>query len=285
MASEPITLLLVQEAPFDGTTNIVATRDDFAPVDAQSRQPRMWRGNFTGPGGIVPADFWGFFTTDTPKLVGVAGVADSPLSTIALIGEGGANARVQFDLRAQTQHVVMYATDKLHIKQSAGDRGLVTLTINDLGAQDHVAWAVQHQVEGIARRFRIKRTDGAAWDETITTELNLDWTLGTNKINTASVAGSGHILVRDLFDFIPEGAAAWVRVSNHAGPAEVWLVEGEDKNGFKVADNLANAQWSSRFHVGYDDLIAIKSPAPSAGRNIVVDIELSPNRTPRTWPS
>ncbi len=69
--SEVSLFRLIKGSDFDGNTWITLTRDNFT-VSGQ----RSYVATVNGPGGSIGGDFFGVFSRDSAKVVGVAGSLD-----------------------------------------------------------------------------------------------------------------------------------------------------------------------------------------------------------------
>lgn len=288
MALEPYTIILESSDAFDGSTPIAGSRD----VDFEQDGRTYRRVNLSGPQGIVPADFWGLFTAQSPKLVSISGGDLNPLTTVWPVSENQ-TVREVVDLRPGHQTILLHPNDRLAIRTTETTRPhRVELVINDVGEADHVAWARRYGVEERSMRFRITRTDGLGFTKTPAAAPIVndpaDWTWNEGKrINAADTSIQGPVLVSAFSRngmAMPggrlEGAEVFVRFTGYggAGTGKVFLVEGFQRYAFEVESGLAAGQWSKPIHVGFDDHLCFETPTPDNGNVISVDIEVGPPR-------
>ncbi len=275
--SEPYTIVLQQSALFDGTTPISGTiggsNSDFTISN------RTYTRTLDG-GGLVPADFWGLFSADSPKVVGISARTRNP-HDLARVVSGGAfdQFREQVDLRPIVQHVIMYPGDDLALLTV--ERGIpVELLVQPLSESDHVDWSKRYGMLGRTRRYRITRGDQSGWQPGANPPpLALTWGWNaTTGINEATVTTQGVFPLSSFFESVVEGVEAWVRVSG-AGAIILRVREGGPNGAVQdINTNLGEGNWSERIHLGFDDLIQIETGDPPAGKTVQVDIEFGPPR-------
>lgn len=272
--SEPYTIVLQQAAVFDGTTPIGGTRSDF------SQSNRTYMRALDG-GGVVPADVWGLFSADSPKIVGISARTRNPRD-IARVVTGGAfdQFREQIDLGPLVQHVIMYPGDELALLTI--ERGIpVELLVQPLSESEHVGWAKRYGPHARTRRFRITRGDQMSWQPGVNPpKLVFGWGWNsTTGVNETTTTNQGVFPLSSFFDHVVEGVEAWVRVSGSDSNNFVRVREGGPNGATQnISTNLPEGDWSNRFHVGFDDLIQVETGNPAANKTVQVDIEFGPPR-------
>lgn len=276
--SEPLTVVLNNSGVFDGSTAIPGTKtNDF------EKSNRTYSRTIEG-GGVVPADFWGMFREDSPKVVGVSARTGDP-NAIARVVTGGDpdNFREQLDMRPLTQHVLLLPNDTLSLLTI--DRGVtVELLVNELSESQHQEYARVYPRVDRTRRFRIKRGDELDWAHAPTAAaLALAWTYdATRGLNVATTTLQGPVRLDSFFSRQIEGVEAWVRFSAiDDGTGEIFLLEGSSNRAdFKIATGLDQGKWSGPHHLGFDDMLGFTCTHAS-GNSTFIDIEFGPPRNRR----
>ena len=278
--SEPYTFVLRNSADFDGSQVIEGSLSDFQTTG------RTYERQIDG-GGVVPATFWGAFSSDAPKIVGISTHTENPNAVARLLTDGNNDLyREQLDMRLQTQHVLMLPNDTISLVTVEGRGATVELLVQALSEENHQEWARRYDVQHRTRRFRIMQTGAQGWNASPDANpLALGWTFDdTARLNSATTDQQGVLRLRSFFSRVVEGVECWVRFSNIApNSGKVYRVEGSQYRGaHEVASNLSNGEWSDAIHLGFDDLLDLETSGPPVGQGaVVVDLEFGPPRNRR----
>ena len=274
MASESIVIELNKDTDFDGVSPIALTRDDFA-VSGR----RYYKANVPGPGGLVPADLFGLFSSVSPKLVGLASSSFNPMSVARIISSDATGTfREEIDLTPQVQHVLMFPGDKLAILTKDGGRVQVIVVANELNEAEAVQYALAHETYAQWRRFRIIRQTGVPFAPNLGTVWRPTFTFDPlSSLLVSTDNGTGTIPVSDLCLY-PRHQGCYISIrysGNGAGGGNFHIAEPTTGQALVAETNLTAVLWSKVQFVSHDDMIALEAAPSVAGAKLVVDIELA----------
>lgn len=271
MSSEPIHVTLIKEGDFDGVTSMEFTRTDFT-----AKSDRWFTRSFGGPAGIIRATFFGIFAELSPKILSVAGLTYNPQNRVRIQSSVGAIRR-EVHLTPQPQYLLMYPGDNLAILTMDGGRAQVDISINELSESEAVAAGLLKSCVSFVQRLRIIRNTafvpnptGPAWQPTFI------WDSSSN-ILVANDNGTGPIPITNL-TLMPRFDSAFVSVrfsGMSVGNGRLYVVDGPLRNAWQAQAGLPNVRWSQAQYISNDDHIALETPPPIAGLNMLVDIEIS----------
>lgn len=276
---EPLTITMYSRIDFDGTTPIDGRRDDFAV----SKNGRYFHRDIAGPGGVIRTDFWGLFA-EGPKVLGIAASTRNPQNKARLYRDAPLSfVRQVVDLSPQVQHMIVTPGDLLAVQTHDLGPVFLTLTVNDISEQEHVALAAAERQEPTVRRFRLSRSDGQGF---VANVAAVPWNPpfawdAPSQLLGAIDNGTGPIVLSDLLQAPRyQGFYVSVRYSNMtaAGTGKVVIVEPTTRSRRDAQINLANVEWSKPQFLSHGDMLALECGAPSAGNNVVADIEVTPVR-------
>ena len=272
MSREPIVIELTNAAQFDGTTLITLTRDNLT-VAGQ----RYYTGSLA-TGGVIDGDFFGLFQREAVKLVGVSGLFHNGRSTVQVVTSyAGGRVRTEVDLRPDLQYVVVYPGDQLKVvtAEPSTTRAL-SLVVNELNEQNHLAYAMTIPEVAERRRFRIYRAAGESFVASSTpwspvfSYLPAKGVLYSTSTQNGSIPASAlslrgveeNIYVRVRFAGIKEGTGQIVMVEQATGDVQV------------LQAALNSVEWSDTFELGYFDHIGFNAENPDVGGAIGLDIDV-----------
>ena len=275
MASEPIAFRIDNTVDWDGVTPVGLQRGDFRVFDQ-----RYYVGSLEAPAGTLTADFFGVFSAQTPKLVGVASSSSNPLSVLRVLSADNPDVfRQEVELSPRMVHVPVFAGDRLAIVTHESGSNSLELVVTELSDRDHVQLASMVSKEASGRRVRIIRTGGSGFSHEPTTEAwqpALSWDPSSGVLIGHEVV-NGVIPARDLY-MSPraEGCLLSVRYSGIGdGVGRLLVVDGHLREATEVEGALESGEWSRVVFVGRDDLIGLSSPGPVGnGKAVVCDLEL-----------
>lgn len=272
---EPRVFTIVLEGNWDGMTPVVRTRDDLA-TDAQGRNYRL---ELTGPAGVLTGDFFQVFSAATPKIVGIASAFYNPQDVAAVFRDDPILAvRQQINITPLVHYVVMMPGDKLAIATKDSGRSMITLVVNELTEGDAIQAAFRCPPEEQWRRFRILRSDGQGFSPTGGAwEPDFQWSVASNLLEVTANT-NGPIPVQKLCLY-PRFEGCYISI-RYAGLAasdkgSLHIVEPVTSTSWRAQQNLRNVRWSRVQFVSHNDMIGLQTPAPPAGKNVLVDIELT----------
>lgn len=275
--TEAYGIRLTKASNFDGTSPIALTRDNFAVSGG-----RMYTATVPDPGGIIPADIFGFFAPEATKLVGIAFTSYNPMSRAALLDTAG-RKREEFPLTTALQYVVMHPTDRLAILTK--DSSLVgvgpielTLVVNEMSESDHMLWAQVHPPMPHHTRLRIVRDSGAAFVPNPTGSPwipDFVWDQTTNVLVAHDDLGTGPIPVPALCPHPKHyGCFVSVRYGGSNNNGKLRIVDPVTRRTWIAHNNLADVRWSRAQYVSHDDMIALEATLIPVGSRLVCDIEV-----------
>lgn len=275
--SEPRTFIITAEQDFDGQTVSEHKFDQ----DFERTGTRLYQLHTSTPLGLFGGDFWGAFSDDAPKLVGIASAHYNPRSVARVVSPNGSvdEFRHEIDLAPTVQYVTMQAGDKLAVVTEDGGRTSLTLVINEMSETDHVQWATEHPRTRHWRRFRIIRQANNGFAPLF--DIGNIWRPGffwqaASHLSVAQEVADGPIPVRSLCTW-PRFAACLLRVrySNIASAGKLHVMEPVT-GAHRVFDNsVPNMQWSKTISVSHDDHIVLDAGAPAVGDTTVCDIQVA----------
>ena len=272
--SEPYALQIAVEQGFDGQTPMKVSIGDFERGAGRHSMIRI-----PGPAGIIAGDFFGLFSSATPKIVGLATRSLSHKSKAWVVGQGTKRTlyREQIDLEPRFQHVVLFPGDRLEIVSGGEGLAILDVLVNDLSEAEHVEYALRQERSARPRRLRLIRTDGSgfvplfdaepwspafAWDE-------LSETL------TATENTHGPIPLR-AFGLGPRSAECFVSVRylNTVGPGKLHLLEPTLKSHVELDAVVNPFTWSKVQFLSHLDHLVLESPGPAQGVSVIAEIEI-----------
>jgi hypothetical protein len=273
--SEVSLIRLIKSSDFDGTTPITLTRDNFA-VSGQ----RNYVATLVGPAGTIGADFFGIFSPESAKVVGVAFTTSNPRSVVRVIDSSN-RPRDQISLTPFFQYLLVNPGDRLAVFSSeAVVTGPVpvelTLAVNELTEAQHVDWAIAHPPAIHQHtRFRIVRRGdftpamaAAPWTP------NFFWNPTQSYFEARDDLNQGPIAISTLSPFMRMyGTLYSVRYSNSNNDGKLVVVENQTRAFHEAQVNIQNVRWSRVTYLSHDDLIILSATAAPAGGDMVVDIE------------
>ena len=273
--SEVSLIRLLKSSDFDGTTPITITRDNFS-VSGQ----RNYVATLVGPGGTIGADFFGIFSPDSAKVVGIAFNTANPRSVVRVIDSSN-RPREQISLNPFFQYVLVNPGDRLAVfSAEAVLTGPVpvelTIAVNELTEAQHVDWAIAHPPASHQHtRFRIIRRGNftpaltaAAWIP------NFVWNLTHSLFEASDNLNQGPIAISTLSPFSRMyGTLFSVRYSNSSNDGKLVLVENQTRSFHEAQVNIQNVRWSRVTYAAHDDLIALSATTAPVGGDLIVDIE------------
>lgn len=270
---EPRQILLRKSGDFDGTSSIALVRDrDLVAAGL------VYVANVTGPAGVIPADFWGIFSAERPKLVGVAFSSSNPRSVARVVSVTG-RVREEVNLRPDFQYVTMHGQDQLTVVTNESSAAQVASTelhleVNEVSETDHTAWAMGHPPRRIHTRYKlIRRTPfveiaGAApfipafiWDPAAHMFVSTDTADGPIPISALSPFSRGY------------GTLVSLRYSNSNNDGRVVTVEGQSRAPYSLQSALPSGRWSRVFYASHDDMLCLAATPFAGNPNLVCDIE------------
>lgn len=271
--SEPILLKLTAPGNFDGVTTITRTRGDFT-VQGQ----RLYTSTSPVTGGIVPADIFGFFAPEAPKLVGVATSSFNPLGMARVLASDN-SIREEINLTPRVQYVLLHAGDRLAVltKESPTRGADLTLVVNELSEANHMQWALHHPAESVHTRFRIIRTGGnfvpnppggswiPAWE----------WDAASNILVVTDNTNNAPIPISALSPFPRNlGSLVSIRYAGSNNDGRFILVENSTRRTWEAQATMADVRWSRVQYAAHDDLISLSATLGAGGGPLVCDIEV-----------
>lgn len=274
---EPLTITMYSRVDFDGATLIDGRRDDFEV----SKNGRYFHRALTGPGGVIKTDFWGLFA-EGPKVLGLAASTRNPQNKARLYRDAPLSfVRQVIDLTPQIQHVLVTPGDLLAVQTHDLGPVFLTLVVNDISEQEHVALAAAAEHEPRTMRFRLGRSDGQGFVANVAgAPWNPPFAWNTpSQLLSAIQNGTGPLALSDFLQAQRyQGFYVSVRYSNMpaAATGKVVIVEPTTRSFREAQINLTNVEWSKPQFLSHGDLLALECGAPAAGNNVVADIEVTP---------
>lgn len=270
---EPRQVLLHKAGNYNGTSPIALVRDrDLVATGL------VYVATVNGPAGIVPADFWGIFSAERPKLVGVAFSSSNPLSIARVVSVTG-RVREEINLRPDFQYVTMHGQDQLAIVTHEGSPAQIPSTelhleVNEVNEADHTAWALAHPPRRIHTRFKlarrtpfVKQLIGAPfiptfiWDPVAYMFVSTDTADGPIPISVLSPFSRGY------------GTLVSLRYSNSNNDGRIVTVESITRAEYELQSAIPNGRWSRVFYASHDDMICLAATPFAGNPNLVCDIE------------
>lgn len=273
--AEPYSFRLTKTSNFDGSTPITLTR-----ADLKSEGQRLYLGTLDGPGGIVDADFFGLFSPQSPKLVGLALSSFNPTSVVRVIDTGG-RMREQVNLTQSVQYVLLHGGDRLAVltRESASgpeDPVELSLFVNELSEREHVAWALAHPPAPVHTRLRIIRTQGS-FEHVVAGGWipSFEWDKPSSLLTVTDDAHQGPIPISALSPYPRRfGVLLTVRYAGSNNDGKVQIVENLSRQIWVAQSGLQDVRWSRVQYAAHDDMLLLEATPAFAGRPLVCDIEL-----------
>ncbi len=270
--AEPYVIKITSEADFDAATPMTETRNDF------EKEGRIYSITVQGPVGILPADFFGLISKSAPKLVGISNDSWNPLNLAGVRTEGvSTNLRGVVTLRPSVQHIALNGDDQLIVQTRNGGRSALYLTVNALSERDHVDLALRDGRAPALRAFRLRRTDGAGWTGAVTDlpiTVNFTYNASTG-ILQGDTTLQGPLTLNSLCHTPTiTSCYAIVRYSGPPGVSEVYVQDGEQNRVINLESGLPEMAWSRVIYLTRDDRLLFKTPAPAAGKQVHVDVQV-----------
>lgn len=272
--SEPRQVHLRKTGNFDGTSAISLVRDR----DLVAANGLVYVANLTGPAGLIPADFWGLFSAERPKLVGVAFASANPRSVARVVSVAG-RVREEVNLTPGFQYVMMHGQDQLAVT-TAESSGVhvpsleLHLEVNEVSEADHVQWALAHPPGRIHTRFKLIRHgsfDLVATGPPFMPSFVWD---PVEHLFTSSDVTNGPIPIAALSPFPRSfGTLVSVRYSNSNSDGQVVTVESSSRAYYTLQSAIPNGRWSRVFYASHDDLICLAATSLAGNPVVVCDIE------------
>ncbi|MGB1014444.1 MAG: hypothetical protein ACPG4T_09955 [Nannocystaceae bacterium] len=272
--SEPVTFHVFSDQDFDGQTVSALKLTDFTRIGR-----REFRIELADPLGVVTSTVFEMFSSDAPKLIGVASRHYNPRSVLRVVppNAGVDEYREEVDLTPTVQYVVMEAGDSLAIVTEDDGRTAITIVANELSEDNHVQWAIANSRSRHWRRFRIIRDDPAGFKPGFNAaqwKPAFFWQ-AASFLSLAQEVAKGPIPVSSLCTF-PRFAACLLRVryANIASSGKLHILEPVTKS-HRVHDGaVPNMQWSKTLSVSHDDNICLDSGDPASDNRTICDIEV-----------
>jgi hypothetical protein len=274
--SEPRKVVLRKTGDYDGTSAISLIRDqDLAAVNGGL----VYTAVISGPAGIIPADFWGLFSAERPKLVGVAFSSRNPRSVIRVVSASG-HVREEVNLTPSVQYVMLTGQDKLAVLTSESSAANLASTelhleINEVSEADHVQWALSHPPGRIHTRFKLIRQVAFVKSNVAPPFIpSFVWD-PINQMFTSNDPTDGPIPIAALSPFARGfGTLVSVRYSGSNNDGEVATIESVAKSQYTLQSAIPNGRWSRVFYASHDDSILLAAtPLPQGVPILVCDIE------------
>ena len=274
--SEVSLFRLIKGSDFDGNTWITLTRDNFT-VSGQ----RSYVASVNGPGGSIGGDFFGVFSPDSVKVVGVAFTSANPRSMVRVVDSSN-RVREEVNLTPFIQYLLMNPGDRLSVLSSeALPTGPVpvelTLAVNEVTEAQHMDWAIAHPpvVHHHTRLRIIRRGDFVPEANAVPWVPTFFWNPVSNVLEATDSTSQGPIPISALSPFgRMYGSLFSVRYSNSNNNGKLVVVESQSRAFYESQINIRNAAWSRVAYAAHDDLIALSATAPVVGGDLIVDIEI-----------
>jgi len=273
--SEVRTIRLTKSGDFNGATPIPLTRDDFT-VSGQ----RNYSALLAGPAGVIDASFFGLFSPDSAKAVGVAFSSANPRSVVAILDPSG-RPREQVNLRPYFQYILLHPGERLGVLSSESTPAEavtveLTLAVNELSEAQHLQWALTRPPLDCHTRLRIvRRGDFIPSFGAPLFVPAFTWNPGNNVLEANDSDNQGPIPIAALSPFARQyGSLLSIRYSNSNNDGKVFLVEHHTRARYQAQDALPSCCWSRVQYAAHDDLIALAATASPAGGELIVDIEV-----------
>ncbi|GEM_PF-5397482 len=274
MASE-IAFRIDSTVNWDGVTPSGLQRKDFT-IHGQ----RYYVSSIEAPAGRIGADFFGVFSSLTPKLVGIASSSSNPMSVARVVSTDDPDVfREQVSLSPQLSHVSMFPGDHLAIVTHEDGICSLEFVVTEFSDQEHIELALRSKPPATGRRIRIIRTGGTGFNHQPTANTwqpALKWDT-SRRVLAAYEVVNGIIPARDLcMSPGAEGCYLSVRYSGLAGgEAQLFVLDGHLREPFQVEGKLKSGVWSKVAFVGRDDFVGLSSAGPDGdSKAVVCDIEL-----------
>jgi len=271
--AEPYLITLRSSANFNGATPIPLTRADFTATGQ-----RQYTANVQGD-GIIGADFFGLFASQSPKQVGVAFSSFNPLSVVRVIDAAG-RMRQEANLTGDYQYLLLHGGDRLAVltKETVGLTAPLelSLVVNELSEGDHMQWALAHPPTPIHTRLRIIRTDGTFGASFTGVWLPFfQWDENSSSLVVTDNLGQGPIPIHALTLFPRRfGALISIRYANSNNDGKLILVESLTRKKWEAQTTMQDVRWSRVQYAAHDDMLVLFATPNVAGGPLVCDIEV-----------
>ena len=274
--SEVSLFRLIKGSDFDGNTWITLTRDNFS-VSGQ----RHYVATVNGPGGSIGGDFFGVFSPDSAKLVGVAFSSANPRSMARVVDRSN-RVREEVNLTPFVQYILMNPGDRLSVlTNEALPTGPVpvelTLAVNELSEAQHVEWALAHRpaVHQHTRLRIVRRGDFVPVVNAVPWIPTFYWNLVSNVLEANDNTSQGPIPISALSPFgRMYGSLFSIRYSNSQNDGKLVVVENQSRAFHESQFNIQDAAWSRVAYAAHDDLIALSAKTAVVGGDLIADIEI-----------
>jgi hypothetical protein len=274
--SEVSLFRLIKSSDFDGITWVALTRDHFT-VSGQ----RNYVATVNGPGGSIGGDFFGVFSPDSPKVVGVAFTSANPRSVVRVV-DSSSRVREEVNLTPFFQYILMNPGDRLSVlTREAVLTGPIpvelSLAVNELTEAQHVEWAIAHPpvVHHHTRLRIVRRGDFAPVVSAAPWIPEFVWNPTSNVLEATDSTSQGPIPISALSPFRRMyGSLFSVRYSNSNNDGKLVVVESLSRAFHESQINIQNAAWSRVAYAAHDDMIALSATTAPVGGDLIADIEL-----------
>lgn len=270
---ESIILELNSATDWDGTTPTILRRDD-GVVTGQ----RYYKFDIEGPHGLLAPDFGGLFSPVSVKLVGIAYSAWNPAAKARVIASDATGIyRQEITLKPEVQFVTMFPNDRLALLTT--DTAVqVVLVVNELSEAESITWGLRHEPSPVTTRFRIIRTDGAAFAPGLTLQWQPEFVYDpTRGLMVAVDDGAGVIPSTSLCLFPrSRGCYVSVRYAGSNSDGKLHMHDRETNKSWIAETALADVRWSKVQYICNDDGLALEATPGVAGSKMVCDIEVAP---------
>ncbi len=275
--SEPRLIKLSKAGDYDGSSTVLAIpRNDLVQIAGG----RVYTATAPAVGSVVPADFFGIFSEESPKLVGVAFSSENPRSVARVLDPSG-RVREEMNLSREYQYVLMHAQDRLGLSTFESSPAHVPTTelfleVNELSERDHMRWALAHPPQYVHTRLRLQRRIGFVESLTAPPFLpNFTWDAANNFLLSTDPA-DGPIPIGHLSQFPRRfGTLVSIRYSNSNNDGKVTTVDLATRAPFQLQTGLEDGRWSRTFYLAHTDMLSLSATVnPAGGPQVVCDIEL-----------
>ena len=271
--AEPYLITLRSSANFNGATPIPLTRADFTATGQ-----RQYTANVQGD-GIIGADFFGLFASQSPKQVGVAFSSFNPLSVVRVIDAAG-RMRQEANLTGDYQYLLLHGGDRLAVltKETVGLTAPLelSLVVNELSEGDHMQWALAHPPTPIHTRLRIVRSTGPFVGTTTGVWIPFfQWDENASVLKVEDDVINSPIPIHALAPFPRRfGALVSIRYANSNNDGKLIIVESITRQKWEAQTTLQDVRWSRAQYLAHDDMILLAATHNAAGGPLVCDIEI-----------
>lgn len=275
--SEVTYFRLTKIGDFDGTTASVLTRESFTVTNNRFYTAAIPE---TVAMGVINSDVFGFFSPDSPKIVGFASNENNPRTMVRVL-DGANRVRQEINLRTDFQYVVVQAQDKIavlsrNVQLVGVPTVALTLAINELSERDAMGWGLAHPPSFIHTHFRITRTgtNFAVNPGNQFWEPAWVWNPSSQMLEVADNDSDGPIPLNSLGLFPRTyGALVSIRYAGSDGDGKLIVVENTTKITWEAEVDLVDVQWSKVQYLSHEDLLGL-SASTAVGGVLVAEIEV-----------